>query len=91
MATKKRYKDYAEYLKSPKWKQVKADYADNEETDTCLCCSVPFKAIDTVANYHHFRYPKDWNDDTWINLIVVCQSCHEELHENIVQDSDPIS
>ena len=33
---KKKYKDYADYLKSDKWKQVKEDYAENNNMNIVL-------------------------------------------------------
>ena len=91
MATKKRYKDYAEYLKSAKWKQVKDDYDSLERTDACLCCGSYFDEIDSAPNYHHFRYSKDWNYDSHENLIIVCEDCHESIHCHFEHDSEPIS
>ena len=92
MATPKKiqYKDYADYLKSPKWKQVKQDYRDNEEIDCCMCCMVEFDK-DTKHNYHHFRYAKDWNNDTWENLIIICEPCHNLAHSVIEHNSNPIT
>jgi len=92
MATPKKvqYQDYADYLKSPKWKQVKADYRDNEETDCCMCCMVEFEE-DIKPNYHHFRYAKDWNNDTWENLIIICETCHDLAHSVIEHNSHPIT
>ena len=89
--TKKvQYKDYADYLKSPKWKQVKQDYRDNESTQGCLLCSHHFDN-DTVPHYHHFKYPRNWNDDTWENLIILCNKCHEFAHSNISHNSGTIT
>lgn len=79
---KVQYKDYAEYLKSEKWKQVKKDYAENEQTEYCLCCSEFFN-MSVKINFHHFRYENDWNNDNWENLIVVCDDCHTKIHKNI--------
>ena len=94
MPRKKRveYKDYQDYLNSPAWEQIKKDYADNEKSIDCLICCTPFDAYDDMIKaHHHFRYPTDWNDDTWQNLICVCQKCHDFLHENITHDSEPIT
>jgi len=91
MSKKKiQYKDYADYLKSEKWKQVKNEYRQKEDAQECLCCGNEFQD-DINPNYHHFRYPKDWNDDTYENLITVCVSCHEHLHASIDHNSDPIT
>jgi len=80
---KVKYKDYADYLKSDKWKQVKQDYYKNEQISTCLRCSTDLKQKGVKSHHHHFNYPSDWNDDTWENLIIVCEECHNELHRQI--------
>jgi len=87
---KKNFKSYKDYLKSDKWDQVKCDYEQNEQVEECLCCGVHLDET-SKKNFHHFKYPKDWNNDTWENLIVVCQNCHSEIHEAIEHDSDDIS
>jgi hypothetical protein len=94
MATPKKvqYKDYAEYLKSPEWREVRAEYSQNEQTEECSCCRMEFNSDDDInPNFHHFRYPKDWNDDSWENLLIVCEDCHRELHDRFKHDSEPIS
>ena len=64
---------------------------ENERTENCLCCGSYFDELDTAPNYHHFRYSKDWNDDTWENLIIVCEDCHESIHCYFEHDSEHIS
>ena len=86
----KKFKDYQDYLSSNEWKSVKEDYDKNEQSSVCLCCGAEFDE-DFKPNYHHFKYPKDWNDDSWENLIIVCNSCHGLIHKYIEHDSDDIS
>jgi hypothetical protein len=90
MARKKEYKDYADYLKSPKWRQVKKDYASHEQTDECILCFIMFDD-NNKPHYHHYKYSTDWNNDTWENLIIVCDKCHKILHEYINHDDKDIS
>lgn len=73
---KKKYKDYADYLKSDKWKQVKEDYADNNDHLYCALCGG-----DEKLQHHHFSYPKDWNDDSHLNIIKICGGCHDIAHQ----------
>lgn len=73
---KKKYKDYADYLKSDKWKQVKADYAELRYHDRCLLCGA-----DEDLQHHHFNYPIDWNDDSFENIVKICGDCHEFCHD----------
>jgi len=72
---KKKYKDYADYLKSDKWKQVKEDYAENNKHKYCALCGA-----DEELQHHHFKYPSDWNDDSHLNIIKICGECHEIAH-----------
>ncbi len=89
--TKKvQYKDYDDYLKSPEWGMVKQGYRENEDTQRCLLCCHLFDN-DTIPHYHHFKYPKNWNDDTWENLIILCNHCHSLAHAKISHDSNPIT
>ena len=85
------YKDYADYLKSDKWASVKQDYRDHEQTEVCLCCGDDFKDEGLIINYHHFKYPKDWNNDSWENLIVVCEGCHTNIHDSYDHGSNQSS
>ena len=87
---KVQYKNYEEYLKSPKWQQVKNDYADNEQIEHCLGCDCKFGNYET-PEYHHFKYSKDFNDDSWENLLIVCRECHQKLHDHFEHDSKDIS
>jgi len=88
--SRKKFKDYGDYLNSNEWKSIKDDYNKNENSDMCLCCGNEFDE-DFKPNYHHFKYPKDWNDDSWENLIVVCSGCHDLIHVHIEHNSDDIS
>ncbi len=80
------YKDYNEYLESPKWKQVKADFFRNYEgsTEICQVSGMPrrnpwFKK-DQELHLHHWKYPSDLNDDSWTNLILIHHCVHRFLH-----------
>ncbi len=90
MAAKK-YKSYDEYLKSEKWRETKAEYAKNEQTGECLVCRKKFDNDNIKPNFHHFKYSRDWNNDQWQNLIIICECCHEFLHDSFDHDSNEIS
>jgi len=89
MSTKKKiqYKDYADYLKSDKWKQVKEDYK-LRATDLNLIFGDCFfcKTSDNIQ-HHHWRYEKDWNNDNADNLMQVCSGCHNKLHNSLRHNS----
>ena len=84
MATPKKiqYKDYADYLKSPKWKQIKKEFKDESifEHECFFCVS------GESLQHHHWQYPKDWNDDHYSNLILLCKYHHELTHELIFKE-----
>jgi hypothetical protein len=84
-----RYKDYSDYLNSKKWDQVKKDYSENESTEFCLCCGIDLETVE--FHFHHFRYSKDWNDDNWENIIIVCGGCHDQLHKRFDNTSNDIT
>ena len=89
MATKKKqYKDYQEYLDSPEWKALKEEFYDQYDGFTNVCqitgCDLDDSDVDS-DNYmclHHWRYPKNWNDDSIENLILVRNCTHKWIHED---------
>lgn len=72
----RKYKNYADYLKSDKWKSVKTDYNNINSHHECALCG-----SDEKLQHHHFNYPSDWNDDSHNNIIRLCEECHETAHE----------
>jgi len=81
MSVRVKYKDYADYLKSNKWKDVKeAWYKNNTDHENCRISLTHIDDEDMVL--HHWRYPKDWNDDSHENLILVSVDMHEWIHSN---------
>jgi len=75
--TTKTWDSYGDYLKSKEWKQIKKEYKDLYSTSVCSICSTEGETL----NHHHWTYPKDWNDDSPDNLILVCEDCHKNIHE----------
>lgn len=78
MSRKKTYKDYYDYLKSDKWTEVRNQYDDIVFKDGIFSCG--FCGSLEKGDYHHFRYPKDWNNDEWSNIIHLCSECHTLVH-----------
>ena len=80
MATKKApperktWDSYAEYLKSTEWESIRKD-VKLRDRDACRSCR---KEEDLQC--HHWRYPKNWDDDSSENVVLLCKACHEELH-----------
>jgi hypothetical protein len=72
--TKQEFKDYNDYLNSEKWKELREEALDRD-FGFCKIC------LDKVATQvHHHKYPRDYNNDNINNLISVCESCHEKVH-----------
>lgn len=71
------FKSYDDYLSSKKWAQVKEDFKEFSDfsADVCFLC---YSGHD--LEFHHWRYPKDWNRDSYKNLIILCEQCHETTH-----------
>ena len=74
---KKRYTDYAEYLKSDEYLKITQEFMANYRWPPCKCslCQKRGKLL-----FHHWRYEKDWCDDSYKNLIMVCDGCHDLIH-----------
>jgi hypothetical protein len=65
--------EYADYLNSPEWKELrKRAYARSQHK--CELCGGAASAV------HHIQYPKHYTEDNLFNLMVVCESCHSKLH-----------
>ncbi len=84
--TNKTYKDYNEYLNSPKWEQVKKDFY-NEYPGYNNVCEISGTKSDNM-NLHHWRYESDWNNDSYDNVILVCKEVHEWIHAKRPYDID---
>jgi hypothetical protein len=68
---------YTEYLLSNKWDSIKEEYKlMYPDYGVCFLCP-------TISNIqlHHWRYPKDWNNDSYKNLIPLCGCCHKSIHK----------
>jgi hypothetical protein len=67
-------KAYSDYLASPTWKIIRDQRLalDNKE---CVMCGG--KAV----HVHHRRYPKKWGEETILDLVSLCGSCHERHHK----------
>jgi len=72
-----KYADYNEYLLSDKWQKVKKDFAEFSDRATGICFLCYEK---DGLQLHHWRYPKNWNNDSHKNLIALCHQCHNNVH-----------
>ena len=73
-----KFGNYEEYLLSDKWERIKSDFMDNSDyaKDVCFFCM----SRDGLQ-CHHWRYPKDWDNDSYKNLILLCSCCHSTAHK----------
>ena len=70
----KPYRTYAEYLRHPRFLEVRQS-AFERAGGMCERCG-----IRPPTEPHHLRYPPWGAFDIPTNLLVVCHQCHCEIH-----------
>ena len=70
--------DYYEYLKSPKWKQIR-DAAIARAGYRCQVCNRPNGQV--ILDVHHRTYERLGNENP-DDLTVLCRDCHRLFTEN---------
>lgn len=79
---KERFDSYDDYLKSDKWKYVKKEFNDKHlisgDKDICEVTG----RYSEELHHHHFRYPKDWNDDSPENIVKIDKDIHDIIHDD---------
>lgn len=83
MARKKSWSSYAEYLKSDEFSEIKKEWMDkmNWHYGECIISGASTEDGDNGGGcFHHWRYPSDWNDDSWENIVYICQDLHNDIH-----------
>lgn len=75
--TKEVFTDYNEYLKSKHWTALKTRYKESKlyKSGKCVLCG-----CNNNINIHHKSY-KRLGHERLNDLIVLCQSCHKQLHD----------
>lgn len=68
--------DYVSYIKSPAWRATRKRYWDSGLPDDCYCCGVPRHP---GMHLHHRTY-KNLGAERLMDLVPVCQGCHDEIH-----------
>lgn len=74
---------YDEYIKSNAWKQKRAKYWLSKLPKTCFVCGA---ARHPGMHLHHRTY-KNFGNERLMDLVPICQQCHNLVHE--VYESDP--
>jgi len=69
---------YAQYLLSNKWQKIKDDFLEFSTTRGGNICFLCYSRDN--LQLHHWRYPKNWNNDSYKNLIQLCNCCHNTVH-----------
>ena len=83
MARRKRWDSYEDFLQSEEWKSIKSKFF-NEYNGYHNACQITGDAFNDEEKHrlhlHHWRYPKNWEDTTTDDLILVCDKVHEFIH-----------
>ena len=67
------YPTYAEYLRSPRWAEIRQGVM-KRDAHTCVFCKSPGEQV------HHVVYPKVIGTEEPASLVTVCRRCHHILH-----------
>jgi 5-methylcytosine-specific restriction endonuclease McrA len=70
-----RQREYMEYLKSPAWKQKRAEVMAVYE-NKCMNCGCSSEPLDV----HHIRYAEVLGNETIKDFRVLCRTCHDAEH-----------
>lgn len=67
---------YEDYLKSVRWRQIKNILKKDIVNRFCAKCKSKRK-----LNFHHLTYKNLNTEDDFMDIMVFCESCHEEIHD----------
>ena len=76
---------YSDYLQSEQWakKRLIRIEIDNGK---CTMCG---KSLDDDAQIHHFTYRNAMNENPWLDLTTLCDSCHIAVHTMMSRKTAP--
>jgi len=89
MMKKQTFENYQDYLNSEKWKQVKEDFnANYSSSGWGNVCEVTGEVFEDKSqlHHHHFKYPKDWNEDSPENIVLISKKLHNMIHNIEIED-----
>ena len=66
---------YQEYLKTPRWKELRKQALINA-CNKCQVCNSTKR-----LNVHHRQYPEVWGEEPQSFLTVLCNKCHKLFHQ----------
>lgn len=68
--------EYRTYIQSSAWRRTRERYWASKLPQDCYCCGMPRR-----AGFHlHHRTYKNLGNERLMDLVPVCQRCHEEIH-----------
>lgn len=68
--------DYANYIASDAWREVKRRYLRSKLPKLCYVCETANGPFDL----HHRTY-KNLGNERLMDLVLVCRDCHDAIHE----------
>ena len=78
------YASYKEYLISDEWKKLKKQRLEID-SNICQQCKIPI-TLET-SNCHHIHYRNLYNENIEEDLISLCHSCHQIIHDHYGKDA----
>lgn len=75
-------KDYRAYIQSPEWRNVRKRFLASKLSKDCAGCGAKY-----AKGFHlHHRSYKNLGVERLMDLVVVCPSCHDRIHEDQKKD-----
>ena len=78
------YSSYKEYLISDEWKELKKRRL---EIDSNICQQCKIHITLETSNCHHIHYGNLYNENIEEDLISLCHSCHQIIHDHYGKDA----
>jgi 5-methylcytosine-specific restriction endonuclease McrA len=69
--------EYAEYIKSKRWRAVRDRYWASRLPKACYICGVDGG---TGMDLHHRTY-KNLGNERLMDLVPLCRPCHQDVHD----------
>ena len=74
------YTNYSQYLKSDLWINKRTEYSESGLPKYCLNCKSPKYRL------HHLTYDNTGNENIALDLMPLCNDCHDHLHHRMRQE-----
>lgn len=82
-------KDYVEYLKSEKWRQLSLKRMEIDKNRCCMCGCTGTRQ--NPLETHHMSYKHLYHEEgrVYEDLITLCHCCHKALHRCMERVTNP--